>query len=101
MRGRVSAALTQIGENALMPEGRPTPGPAPEPGLGGIEEQYHILMECVADHALLLLDPEGRVAAWNAGAERLLGYREEEILGRHFARFFTPQDVAAGQPGKE
>jgi PAS domain S-box-containing protein len=58
-------------------------------------------MECVTDHALLLLDPEGRVADWNAGAERTFGYRADEIIGRPFADFFTPEDVAAGCPGRE
>ena len=43
--------------------------------------------------------PEGRVASWNPGAERIKGYREEEILGAHFSRFFTPEDVASGQAG--
>jgi PAS domain S-box-containing protein len=58
-------------------------------------------MECVTDYALVLLDPRGRVAAWNPGAERTLGYQATEVVGRHFALFFTPEDVARGQPQEE
>jgi PAS domain S-box-containing protein len=68
---------------------------------GSLEEQHRLLMACVTDYAIFLLDPEGRVAAWNAGAARLFGYDEAEILGQHFARFFTPEDVARGEPEKE
>ncbi len=79
----------------------PTAPPAPKPRLGGLEEQYHLLMEEVSDRALLILDPEGCVAAWNSGRRRFFGYREEEIVGRHWAVFFTPQDQARGLPQKE
>src|SRR5262249_18784720 len=75
--------------------------PARERLLGGDEEQYRLLMECVTDYALFLLDAREQVANWNAGAERIFGYREEEVLGQSFARFFTPEDVAAGAPQKE
>jgi len=67
----------------------------------GIEEQYRLLMECATDYALVLLDAAGRVAAWNAGAERLLGHHAEEIVGRDFSTFFTAEDVAAGRPEEE
>src|SRR5947209_5181786 len=52
----------------------------------------------VQDYAIFMLDPGGRVASWNAGAERLLGYRSDEILGAHLARFFTEPDVRRGMP---
>jgi PAS domain S-box-containing protein len=68
---------------------------------GGAEEQYRLLLECVADCAVFLLDTQGRVAAWNAAAERVFGYREDEALGMPSARFFTPEDVAAGKPQEE
>src|SRR5262245_24392146 len=58
-------------------------------------------MECVTDHAIFFLDPHGQVAAWNAGAERILGYRESEAVGEPFHRFFTPEDNQSGQPEKE
>src|SRR5688500_16314592 len=69
--------------------------------LGGIEEQHRLLMECVTDYAIFLLDPDGRVAAWNAGAQRILGYAEAEILGQPASRFFTEDDVRAGEDEKE
>jgi PAS domain S-box-containing protein len=69
--------------------------------LGGVEDQYRLLLDCVTEYAVFLLDPEGRVARWNAGAERLLGYTEAEILGRPASLFFTPEDVATGEPENE
>jgi PAS domain S-box-containing protein len=69
--------------------------------LGGPEEQYALLMECVADYAIFLMNADGRVAAWNLGAERLFGYREKEALGLPFDRFFVPEDVERGVPQKE
>jgi PAS domain S-box-containing protein len=56
-----------------------------------------LLVESVLDYAIFRLDPTGRVASWNPGAERIKGYREDEILGQHFSRFYTPEDVASGK----
>jgi PAS domain S-box-containing protein len=64
------------------------------------EERFRLLVEGVTDYAIFMLDPEGRVLSWNAGAERIKGYRPEEILGEHFARFFPPEEVAAGKPAE-
>jgi PAS domain S-box-containing protein len=72
-----------------------------ERALGGAEEQHRLLMECVTDYAIFFLDPQGRVATWNAGAERIFGYAEAEIVGQHFSRFFTPEDVQKGLPEQE
>src|SRR4051812_11450686 len=69
--------------------------------LGGAEEQYRLLMECVTDYAIFLLDPSGRVATWNAGAERIFGYEEADIVGQDFHRFFTPEDRERGEPERE
>ena len=62
------------------------------------EERYRILVEQVQDYAIYLLDPEGHILTWNVGAERMKGYRAEEIIGRHFSLFFSPEEVAAGKP---
>src|SRR2546430_249539 len=62
------------------------------------EQRFHLIVEGAKDYALLMLDPAGRVVSWNAGAERLKGYRAEEIMGRHFSRFYPPEDVAQGKP---
>src|SRR5262245_51534703 len=67
----------------------------------GVEEQYRLLAECLTDYAIFLLDTQGRVVTWNAGAAHLLGYSEAEILGRPASAFFTPEDVAAGVPERE
>jgi PAS domain S-box-containing protein len=56
------------------------------------EERFRLLVEGVTDYAIFMLDLEGRVASWNAGAERIKGYRAEEILGQHFSRFYLPED---------
>ena len=58
--------------------------------LGG-ERMFHLLMENVKDFAIFMLDPEGHIVSWNTGAERILGYKEPEIIGRPFAVIFTPR----------
>ena len=65
------------------------------------DERFRLLLEGVEDYAIFLLDPEGRVTSWNFGAQRILGYRDEEISGHSFERFFAPSDVAAGRPAEE
>ena len=62
------------------------------------EERFRLLVNSVADYAIFLLDQEGRVASWNLGAERLKGYRADEILGRHFSTFYTTHDIRSGTP---
>jgi PAS domain S-box-containing protein len=66
-----------------------------------VAEQHRLLLDCLVDYALFLLDPQGRVATWNTGAQRLLGYQEQEILGQPAARFFTPEDVREGVSEQE
>ncbi|HEX6082925.1 MAG TPA: PAS domain S-box protein [Thermoanaerobaculia bacterium] len=56
------------------------------------EEIFRLLVGSVKDYAIFLLDPEGRVATWNAGAERIKGYKPEEIIGQHFSRFYPEED---------
>ncbi len=65
------------------------------------EERFRLLVEGVKDYAIFMLDPEGRVATWNAGAERLKGYAAAEIIGRHFSTFYPPDVVARGWPAEE
>ncbi len=57
-------------------------------------EQFRILVEGVTDYALFLLDPSGRVATWNSGAQRIKGYRAEDIIGEHFSRFYNDEEKA-------
>ncbi|MEJ7594143.1 MAG: ATP-binding protein [Planctomycetaceae bacterium] len=65
------------------------------------EERFQLLMECVRDFAIFMLDPEGRVIDWNLGAENILGYTQAEIIGHPFSTFFTPQEREAGVPDQE
>ena len=62
---------------------------------------FRLLVETVKDYALIMLDPNGIVVSWNAGAKHIKGYTAEEIIGSHFSRFYPPEDVAAGKPEKE
>ncbi|MGH8465152.1 MAG: PAS domain S-box protein, partial [Pseudomonas sp.] len=57
-----------------------------------------MLIDSVRDHALYLLDPDGIVCSWNPGAERIKGYRSEEVIGTHFGRFYLPADRDTGEP---
>jgi PAS domain S-box-containing protein len=65
------------------------------------EERFRLVVADVTIYAILTLDPEGNVATWNAGAERIKGYAAEEIIGKHFSCFYLPEDIAAGKPDKE
>src|SRR5213083_267024 len=62
------------------------------------EQTFQLLVESIQDCAIFMLDPDGRVASWNAAAERIQGYRAHEILGEHFSTFYPPEDVAQGKP---
>jgi PAS domain S-box len=64
-------------------------------------EQFALVMNAVEDFALFLLDTEGKVIRWGRGAEKTLGFSEEEVLGQDFALIFTPEDRLAGVPGAE
>jgi PAS domain S-box-containing protein len=56
-------------------------------------ERFRLLVESVEDYAIFMLDPHGRVSSWNMGAERIKGYRADEIIGQHFSRFHPPEDA--------
>src|SRR5215831_6173466 len=60
--------------------------------------RYRLLVEAVTDYAIYMLDPDGFVTSWNAGARRFKGYEEAEVLGEHFSRFYTEEDRRAGRP---
>lgn len=72
---------------------------AAEQALRQSEEQFRILVGGVTDYAIYMLDPSGKVISWNAGAERIKGYKPDEIIGDHFSRFYPPEEVEAGAPG--
>jgi PAS domain S-box-containing protein len=62
---------------------------------------FRLLVEGVRDYAIFLLDPHGRIATWNAGAERIKGYPAHEIIGQHFSRFYPPEALARDWPAEE
>ncbi|MGE5170921.1 MAG: CHASE3 domain-containing protein, partial [Rudaea sp.] len=65
------------------------------------EQRFHLLAQNVVDYAIFLLDPQGHVVSWSAGAERMTGYTEDEIMGRHLSVFYTQEDRDAGKPDRE
>ncbi|MGZ4190445.1 MAG: PAS domain S-box protein, partial [Actinomycetota bacterium] len=60
------------------------------------EERFRLIVESVGDYAIFMLDPNGIVTSWNLGAERIEGYRADEIVGQHFSRFYPEEEVRAG-----
>jgi PAS domain S-box-containing protein len=68
--------------------------------LRASQEQLRLLVQGVTDYAIYMLDRGGNVVNWNAGAERIKGYRPDEIIGQHFSRFYTPEDQQAQAPAR-
>src|SRR5687767_14389446 len=56
-------------------------------------EIFQLLVSSVRDYAIFMLDPDGNVASWNSGAQKIKGYRPEEIIGKHFSRFYPEEDI--------
>jgi PAS domain S-box-containing protein len=65
------------------------------------EERFRLLVEAVQDYAIFMLDPRGHIASWNMGAERIKGYRAEEIIGKHFSCFYPKEAIERGWPEEE
>ena len=65
------------------------------------QERFRMMVENVRDYAIYMLDMNGYVTSWNLGAERIEGYRAEEIIGKHYACFFLPDHAARGDPGMQ
>jgi PAS domain S-box-containing protein len=87
--------------DAVVHRGKRNPGGTRLTGSpSGSDHLFRILVQGVVDYALFLLDTEGRITTWNAGAERIKGYAPEEVIGSHFSRFYTPEDRAAGLPAR-
>jgi len=71
---------------------------AAETALKQSEEQFRILVQGVTDYAIFMLDPNGRIISWNAGAKRIKGYDASEIIGQHFSRFYMEDERERGEP---
>ncbi|WP_255631799.1 PAS domain-containing sensor histidine kinase [Caballeronia sp. dw_19] len=72
-----------------------------EERLRHIDERFRLLVESVKDYAIFMLDPDGHVRSWNAGAAYIKGYRPEEIIGQHFSVFYSADDIASGRPVRQ
>jgi PAS domain S-box-containing protein len=77
--------------------GRPAHKPETATLANG-EERFRLLLESIKDYSIVRLDPAGLVTTWNKGSERIKGYRSDEIVGRHFSRFYPQADIARGKP---
>ena len=84
----------------MKPEERPF-ATAAELAVGRDAESFRLLVASTIDYAIFLLDPDGYVASWNFGAERIKGYRADEIIGQHFSVFYPPEAVETGWPAHE
>lgn len=84
---RISGGLSETGQRRVA-----------ENDLRESEERYRTLVELIQDYAIFMLDSEGRVVSWNAGAELINGYQAAEIIGEHFSRFYPAEDIARGTP---
>jgi len=72
-----------------------------EQELRDSEERFRLLLEGIQDFAIIMLDPEGVVSSWNAGAQSIMGHEAGEIIGHSFERFYLPEDVEAGRPAQD
>jgi PAS domain S-box-containing protein len=65
------------------------------------EERFRLMVQSVMDYAIFMLDPDGRVASWNEGAQRIKGYTADEVIGKHFSIFYLPDAIATAFPQYE
>jgi PAS domain S-box-containing protein len=79
--------LAQMGERRVAEE-----------ALRESEERYRMLVDGIQDYAIFMMDPRGQILSWNAGAERIKGYRADQIIGQNFSCFFPPEDIQRGRP---
>jgi PAS domain S-box-containing protein len=77
------------------------PPPPQEAALTSSEKNFRLLVDSISDYAIFMLDVRGRVRTWNSGAQRIKGYRPDEIIGRPFEVFYPPEVVASGWPQEE
>src|SRR4029077_1449722 len=71
-----------------------------EDALRESEESYRMLLDGIQNYAIFMMDPQGQIVSWNAGAERIKGYSADQIIGHNFSCFFPPEDIERGRPAK-
>jgi PAS domain S-box-containing protein len=97
--GRTGAA-DEGGRRGGDPGGPVRSGPERRGDLARSEERFRLLVDSVLDYAIFMLDVDGRVISWNAGAKRLKGYGAEEIIGQHYSAFYPDEARQAGLPAR-
>ena len=95
--GRLIAAVA----DRVSLSGYAPPARATHRSLLESEERFRLLVEGVHDYAIVMLDPNGKVVSWNSGAQRIQGYSADQIIGQHFSRFFSAEDIARAKPEEE
>jgi len=98
LRDRQSSLERRIGETSSQLTSEIAGRSQAEQDLAASTAQLDILIQGIGDCAVYMLDPHGRVSSWNTGAQRIKGYRADEIVGEHFSRFYTEGDRKAGVP---
>jgi PAS domain S-box-containing protein len=91
----IEAAILALGSGSY------TPATQGLPEISGSEERFRQLVDSVTDYAIFMLTTGGIIASWNAGAQRIKGYRAEEVLGKHFSIFYPKEDIDSGKPPRE
>jgi PAS domain S-box-containing protein len=100
-RTQVSALNAELEQRTAAVQSEIAARSATEQKLRASEELSRLFLDSIKDYAVYMLDPEGRVASWNAGAAKIKGYRAEEIIGKHFSCFYTAEDQQDGKPELE
>lgn len=86
---------------SAQPPRKPHTAKPPQCAPAGVTDwSFHQFVDSVRDHAIFMLDPQGQVTTWNEGAERIKGYRPEEVIGRHVSCFYPREDIEAGLPSR-
>jgi PAS domain S-box-containing protein len=103
-RGKYGGVPLRANLTSPMTARRETGRPADKPEIAtpaNSEERFRLLLESIKDYSIVMLDPGGFVTTWNKGAERITGYRSDEMVGRHFSNFYPQVEVAQGKPEHE
>lgn len=91
---------TAEGDRIVLTFADPFVSPGIQAALETSHERFKLLVESVTEYAIFMLDVRGNITSWNIGAERIKGYTAEEIIGHHFSRFYSEEDVKAGKPAR-
>jgi PAS domain S-box-containing protein len=93
----VGSSVSSAAASAAAPQ-RDSSGRELAEALRESEERYRMLLDGIQNYAIFMMDTQGRILSWNAGAERIKGYTSDQIIGRNFSCFFPPEDIERGRP---